>query len=570
MKKVLSMLLCLMLLALALVSCGDDPGTKVQADRPNLTLRMAIVVDDKTTDEGVAAMQKAFNDQCEVLLSTHIEFECIKASEYKARMTEIMNEVVDEKGKQNAGKEDAMANAGSDTGTELEDDENKYPTASKAQFDILLIADEEMYEEFVANKWLVGLSSHLKGNFKVLNTKMLTTAKDILAVDGEFYGVPANQAYGKYEYVVINKAAADFYNVEVNDIRSLSDAYQLIAMMETASAGNGLSKWTGMYGSDFSVIGATEADFVLPNVQYLSQDLKAESLFGATFDYQAAITSVPNARNLLKDDTYARYLTMKFAAKKAGYFSADGSETNFLIGLAEGDYALRYSNEDYYYVPINYPIFEKEELFGGMLAVSKFSVNEKRALEIVQELMTDATRANLLNIALFGDSQTNYYMEDGCVVYRNQSQYGVADGYLFGNLRELAYPCASLGQKSDAYTYTGNQNADLAQRQHLFDDDFSAYFAKIDAEKWKAFDTYCTLKYSELMASADMVAFEAKLADLIVEMDANEEFATLAQQIVNRDNWDYTTLGGSFYKYKLDRESGITGKPNINGTEVVE
>ena len=152
MKKVLSMLLCLMLLALALVSCGDDPGTKVQADRPNLTLRMAIVVDDKTTDEGVAAMQKAFNDQCEVLLSTHIEFECIKASEYKARMTEIMNEVVDEKGKQNAGKEDAMANAGSDTGTELEDDENKYPAASKAQFDILLIADEEMYEEFVANK----------------------------------------------------------------------------------------------------------------------------------------------------------------------------------------------------------------------------------------------------------------------------------------------------------------------------------------------------------------------------------------------------------------------------------
>ena len=566
MKKILSMLLCLLLMALVLTSCADDPATKPKADRPNLTLRMAIVVDDKTTDEGVAAMQKAFNDQCEVLLATHVEFECIRASEYKARMDEIMNEVQDEKGKQNAGKEDAMANAGSDTGTELKENESKYPAASKAQFDILMIADEAMYDEYVAKGWLVGLNSHLKGNFKVLNTKMLVTAKELAMVNGECYGVPANCAYGTYQYAVINKEAAKHYNVEVNDIRSLADAYQLIARMELASAGNGLSKWTAMYGDDFSVIGVTESEFNLNSVKYLSKDFTTPSLFGTTFDYEAAITAVPNAKNLLKDETYARYLTMKFAASKAGYFSEDGSEENFLIGLAEGDYGLRYSNDDYYFVPIAYPEYEREEIFGGMLAVSKFSVDEKRALEIVQELMTNATRADLLNIALFGDSETNYYMENGCVVYRNMSNYGVADGYLFGNLRELAYPCANLGQTKDSYTYAASQIVDLAQRKPLFDADFAGYFKMVDVEKWAALDAYCAEKYDELMASTDMAAFEAKLADLIAEMDANEEFVSLAQPVVNKDNWDYSTLGGSFYKYKTDRESGVTGAPNIGGT----
>ncbi len=549
MKKLLSTLLCLLLLTLVLVSCGDNTTTKPKADRPNLTLRMAIVVDDKTTDEGIAAMQKAFNDKCEVLLATHVEFECIKASEYKTRMTAIMNEVADEKAKQDADKEDAMANAG----TELEEGENKYPAASKGQFDILLIADEEMYEEYARKGWIVGLDSHLKGSFKTLNTKILATAKELSTVDGVCYGIPANRVYGTYQYVMINKAAAEYYQMELDAIHSLSDACQLINMMENAQAGHGLSKWQELYGENFSVFGMKEEDFVLRNVQYVSQDFKTPTLFGVTYGYSDIMSTIPDkAANLLKNSEYVKYLTMKFkgGADQQDYFSADGNEENFLIGLADGDYALRFSNDDYYFAPIMNPTFEREELFGGMLAVSKFSVDEKRALEIVQELMTDANRANLLNIALFGDEQTNYYMENGCVVYRNQSQYGVADGYLFGNLRELALPCADLGQTADAYKYASEQLADLGQRKALFNDNFAVYFTKIDAEKWEAFDAYCVEKYNELMASADLAAFEAKITALIAEMSANELFSTMAHETVSDNDSTFETLGGCYYKYK--------------------
>ena len=103
MKKIISLLLCLVVLTATLVSCGGGSTSKPEADRPNLTLRMAIVVDDKTTDEGIAAMQAAFNAECEVNLATRIEFECIKASEDRAKMDEILSGVA------SAGKDQSAA-----------------------------------------------------------------------------------------------------------------------------------------------------------------------------------------------------------------------------------------------------------------------------------------------------------------------------------------------------------------------------------------------------------------------------------------------------------------------------
>lgn len=567
MKKLISMLLCLVFVALALVSCGDDEIIQPEAERPNLTLRMAIVVDDKTTAEGVAAMQKAFNDQCEVLLSTHVEFECIKASEYRERMDAIMEEVEDEKSKQNSAIEDTMADTGSTEGTEV-DAENKYPAASKGQFDIVLIADEAMYEDYIKRGWIVGLDAHLNGNFKVLNTKMLASVKTA-AFDtekGDYFGIPANRAYGSYTYLVLNKAAADLYNIDPDKVTSLADAHALIASMQVASAGNGLSKWQTLYGENFSVIREKESDYQMPNVKYLSQDFTAFSFIGETYKADDSIGLVGNATNLLKNEEYVRYLTTKYIARKENWFG-DGTAENFLIGLAEGDYELRYSNEDYYYCPIMLPVLERSEIFGGMLAVSKFTVNEKRSLEIIQELMTNANRADLLNIALYGDAQTNYAMEEGLVVYRNMSNYGAHPDYLFGGLREIAYPCANFGQTVNTYAHAADQIVDLAKRTPLFDEDFAAYFGKVNVDDWAAADAYSVEKYNELMASADLATFRASIQTLIDEMNAEEGFAFLEQENANNDNFKYETLGGAFYKYTRDRASNIFGKPDLGTSE---
>ena len=83
MKKIISLLLCLVMLALTLASCGDNAGTTTtDVDRPNLTLKIAVVVSDKTTDEGIAAMQKEFNRISSLALTTKAEFVCFRAEEY--------------------------------------------------------------------------------------------------------------------------------------------------------------------------------------------------------------------------------------------------------------------------------------------------------------------------------------------------------------------------------------------------------------------------------------------------------------------------------------------------------
>ena len=568
MKKTISVLLCLTFLILALTACGGGSSSQTEADRPYLTLRMAIVVSDdqETTQEGIEAMQKAFNAKSEVLLATRIEFECIKASEYRERMDAIMNEIEDERARQDAAVEDSMANAGNSTGTEINKNEStEFPAASKTQFDILLIADEEMYNEYIEKGWIVKLGSHINpqsGTFKVLNTKIPTSAKNAAfdKVNEDYFGIPANKAYGTYKYLLLNKEAADCYNIDPKNVSSLADVHGLLASMEIASAGNGLSKWTEKYGSDFSVILNTQDEFVMPNVQYLSQNFTDFSLIGATYGYASTIAEQENASNLLTNPEYKKFLTAKYMAQENGYFG-DGTATNFLIGIQEGDYNLRNANPDYYYCPIMYPILEREDIFGGMLAVSKFSVNEKRSVEIIQELMTNATKENLLNIALFGDQQSNYYLENGCVVYRNASNYHVHPDYLFGGLREFAYPCAAFGQNANTYVYAQEQLKNLATRTPLFDEYIGTFFARVNADDWKQIDELSQTVYAELMASGKTTEeFLADIDEIVAELEANATFSHLDQSEASLNDFDLETLGGSFFKYVRDRIDGKTGE----------
>lgn len=543
------------MLVMTLASCSNENPVKPEAERPNLTLRMAIVVDDKTTAEGVEAMQKVFNEKCEVSLNTRIDFEFFKASEYKEKMTALMEEVVDAKMNGDTALEDAKAEAGAG-GTVVEDDEYKYPAPTKGQFDILLIADAEMYEQFIEEGWLVGLNTHFKETFKPLNTKIQATAKKAAAYNGEYYGVPANTAYGSYTYLMVNKDAADLCSVDPSTIHSFSDAYALLSQMQIAPDEYNLNEWKKQYGDDFAVIRNTADTFINPNIQYLSQDFTSLSLIGSAYGYNTTVDALGRASNLLRNENYTRYLEMRFVAEKNGYFGS-GNEENFLFSLVEGDYALRNSDADYYFCPVTLPVLEPDDIFGGMLAVSTYSVNQKRSLEIVQEFMTNATRTDLLNIVLYGDSQTNYAIEDGCVNYRNMSNYGLHQDYLFGNLREFAMPCADFGQKANFYEDAALQIKDMGARTPLFDNTFDCYFAKIDAEKWAHVDALSQEKYAALMASADLDAFRANLTTLSAELLADAIYVELLDPGVVNDTMTRATLGAAFYYYTYNTNNGI-------------
>ena len=547
MKRIVSLLLCLLMVVMALASCSDTTGagSGSKAERPNQTLKMAIVVDDKTTAEGIAAMQAAFNAESEVILATRVEFTCLKESEYVARMSEIMQGVAD------ARKNGIITPEVDGTA------QGVFPKAVATQFDIVLITSEDMYLDYIQKGWITGLNTLMK-TYKVLSTKMLETVREATLVNGECYGIPANKAYGEYTYVALNKAALDYYSINTADIKTLGDAYTLFS---TISNANDMGRWEERFaGTDFSPIMNTDAEFLYPNVAYMSnKGATAPSLLGAWYDGTDSRgygqwnqqTGALYVRNLLESDEYCRFLEMKALATANDYFSEDGDVENFLLGIVRGDYGVRNSNADYVYIPIELPSLKKSEVFEAMLSVSNFSVNKERAVEMIQELMTDNTRAGLLNTILFGAEEGNYEFVDGCVSFRAKSNYAVHRDFMFGNLRELAYPCADYGQTVDTYTNAYYQNTDLAKRVPLVGEDFysDAYVGQISTEKWNAVTALCEEKYAALLACRTSAEFRALRASICDELNANADFSELVHKDVNINTKTFTTIGGAFFEY---------------------
>ena len=464
MKKIISLLLCLVMVAMTLASCSGDAGTTTgEVDRPNRTLKIAVVVSDKTTDEGIASMEKAFNALSSVALTTKADFVCFKASEYEDKIEAEMERL--EAGGELADIEEENDKAnGTASGAQVDAEGDPIP-ASK-QFDIVLVTSEEMYVKFVEKGWIVSLQTHLDGIYQKLKTKVVDKAMEYTLIDGKCYAIPAATAYGSYTYLSVNKKVADFYNMNKSDFVDVNSAYQLFKMMENAPAGEGLDKWQNEYTSFSPVLNKAD-DFVYSNVKYFSDD-GGFSLIGATHKPNANLGSWYNADctlNLLEDAAYRTYLTMKFDFDKKGYFG-NGDAEDYIVGLVEGDYSLRNSDpENYYYIPVTKPQVEREEVFSAMLAVSSFSVDTKRSVEIIQELMTNDTKNGLLNIILYGEENANYYLDNGVVKLRESHSYAAHPDYLFGNLNETAHPCSNYGQKADTYSDGLLQNLDLPDSQ---------------------------------------------------------------------------------------------------------
>ena len=462
MKKIVSLLLCLVMMAMSLASCSGDAGTTTgEVDRPNRTLKIAVVVSDKTTEEGIAAMEKAFNSLSSVALTTKAEFVCFTADEYEDQIEAEMERI--EAGGELADIEDENNKA---NGTQPQEkvDEDGYPIAESKQFDIVLITNEEMYVRFVDKGWIIDLQPHLDGIYQKLKTKVVDKAMEYTLIDGSCYAIPAAQAYGSYTYLSVNKKIANYYNMYAEDFVDVNSAYQLFKSME--NSGDTIEGWKNELGySSFSPVLNVKDDFVYSSVDYISID-GGFSLIGVTHTPGLDrgnwfLQNASSSLNLLEDAAYKTFLTMKFEFGQKSYFSATGAEEDYIVGLVEGDYSLRNSNPDYYYIPVTRPSVTKEEVFSSMLAVSAFSVDTKRSVEMIQELMTDDTKNGLLNIIFYGAENANYYLKDGVVNLRESHNYAAHPDYLFGNLNETAYPCEDYGQHATTYSDGLLQNRDL-------------------------------------------------------------------------------------------------------------
>ena len=209
MKKLLSLMLCIVFVCLALVGCKQDvigeylpnyQAGKVTDDQIE-KLNFYIITGDNTSEDAKITVPQNINTYLKEKYHIELNINFFKESEYESKVYEALNTTVE---------------------------------ANRP--DIILINSVGMFDQLLAGDKLVALNSgafdfYNSSDFKSLNKTIDSVLLDASSVNGTYYTVPNNHVIGHYEYIVIDKAMArdtlHFSNEEIQNMTTLSSLTEL-------------------------------------------------------------------------------------------------------------------------------------------------------------------------------------------------------------------------------------------------------------------------------------------------------------------------------------------------------
>lgn len=249
MKRLFCVLLCLVLTAGMLVGCGDVDrtdwlgegevdgkisggnydGLPTVSETPIVTLNLYIIVDDDTCDvnkgavipsnvdnatklgettQAINTVKNAIKDYTLAEYNTSLNIVYVKADEYEA--------VVENAVKANTGAAGAA--------------------------NIVLINSytlmQKLYDIEVGGvKALLPLDSYLDTDkYGQLNTNIAASLLEASKLDGKLYSLPNNHVIGRYEYLIINVAAAQACGVSELEAKAFTSYDEAVAALEAGKA----------------------------------------------------------------------------------------------------------------------------------------------------------------------------------------------------------------------------------------------------------------------------------------------------------------------------------------------
>ncbi len=470
-KRLMCLCLCLLLvLPLALTACSSEEdnsltslsyatGSTARAE----TLTLYTIKNDDMTEEAVARIQDALNAYTELEFNTHIVLRMYTEEEYqqvlaeKIRVIEQMKKVQRQLDDASTSANRATKSAGISTTpvtTGEQDESNEttvnevgmtvsvYPSVKDNQLDIFLITNRDDYITYVNEGLISSLEttvsvtySHL---YNYINPLLINAAK----VDGNLYAIPNNHMLGEYEFLLIDRALADKYYLDVSSISTMSDL------------------------SDFLKIISTYEHSYVPMINvgssFAFSPLGEHSVIGAYLT-NSTIKSAGTAAEpslLLTKRSYRNYLSFLYNNANLITEQEDLDNTDFACAVVKGSYALKSMYEDDYYV-IDYkvPVVGYDELYSSMYAVSTFTNEPSRAVQILELLTTNTDIINLLAYGIEGD---DYEMNHDGTITPLDNGYSMPSLYA-GNQFKLYQSTAMTDEEIEL----SNDNWDVAKTQNL-------------------------------------------------------------------------------------------------------
>jgi hypothetical protein len=225
MKKIISIILCVVLSALVLVGCGEDPigeylpNYEKPVEKEKLSINLYIVADICENEEcknsdyancehrssdknALVTVQQKIADYTTAKFKTTVNVKFYSFSEY--------NSIIMEKAKS--------------TGLD--------------KADIILVTSESMMDSLLAADVPADLTEFFEGKkYGTLNARISAALleKTLISVEDQMrnYCVPNNRVVGEYEYVLINRETAKKYSIDSKEKLNQYNTDDALAELET-------------------------------------------------------------------------------------------------------------------------------------------------------------------------------------------------------------------------------------------------------------------------------------------------------------------------------------------------
>lgn len=521
-KKLTSLLLAALLTAGSLVGCSskaeeEDVATAdtEQSVRVSMTLTLALPTKSGTTDEAAQKVEAAINRLTQAKFDTAIDLRLIPENEYQAyiddTLSSINTKILEEESAAESRRKEIKALkaqgvdvSGMDTGDDEETTETveteeetivndlgisikQYPEVGDTQFDIFLVQGYDNYNNYIENEYIQQLDSELSGNSKLLKTYIYPTFLELANVSGT-YAIPNNHPVGQYQYLLVNKELVDTYDYDPDELTTLLKCTDFI-----------------------KDIGNQHLDGVVPllgevepaNMTYWGTDQSQWSILASqitnTMSYKLKL--VP--KSVFSINVFVNTIGAMKELSELGYIGdgtiKDGEK--FAVGVVAGDASIveQYGDEYYTYI-YSKPMMTEEDAYGNMLAVSTYSKNLSRAMEIITYINTSTDIRTILQYGIEGENweYENQDTQDTIRILNNDYQM---DLVTTGNVY-MTYP--GEGMSMDYWDYGKQQNIDSISSPYIkfkgyindnnkdlikqLDDLSKEYKAKLDALTYAEFD----------------------------------------------------------------------------------
>jgi len=540
-KKVLSILLSMLLLSSGvLTGCsslnGEDETVEATADveessRISMTLTLWLPTSEDTTDEAIALVEEAINDVTQAKFDTAIELHAIPQDEYQkaidARMAEIGELKIAEEEAAEQLKEAKKQKKDADeeeTETVFEEETYvndlgitviKYPEVENTQMDIFLVQGYDNYLRYIDEDLIQQLDSELSSTSKILKTYIYPNLLDMAKKGGRgTYAIPNNRPCGEYEFLLVNKELVEKYDYDIDNMQSLSAC------------------------QDFIIdIGSKNLDGVIPllddcdlqGIRYWSIDgewsLLASQITNVS-DMNATPSPKVAPKSVLIMSTYNKHITNMKKLNELGYVGDGTLEEGekFAVGIIAGDASVVEEYGDEYHILIHSkPVADVDDIYGNMFAVSTYSKNLARSMEIITMINTNTELRTILQYGVEGVHwQIDPDNEETIEILSDDYQM---DLYATGNVY-MTYP--GEGRTMDEWEFAKQQNLDSITSPYLLMPDYLSAENKAMMEELAK----VSKEWKERLDNMTSEEFENALSDLKKEIKDLE----IMIEVTNKDN----------------------------------